>query len=169
MKRRGSLPTAASEISPKKPKFEIEDDVGDEVSDFGELAKTYLRPYQHNARFLDKKCGIRREEGGRFMIRDSVLTVHDMSDISINGSHFRGTRGLWELSTRKNVTRGVVTTDDLKRYKTILQLTNAHLQGYEPGGNVQTSRRTKFREGISKLFAQTRRSRGVELSLHRHW
>jgi hypothetical protein len=64
-----------------------------------------------------------------------------------------------------NVTRCVMTADDLKRYKTILQLTNAYLQGYEPGGNVQTSRGPNFREVISKLFPQTRRQQGVELSL----
>jgi hypothetical protein len=169
VKRRESLSTAAAEIAPKKPKFKIDDDVEDEVSDFGELASPYLKPYLHNARFLDKQYGIRREDDGRLMIGDSVLTVDDTSDISINGRHFKGTRGLWELLTRKNVTRGVVTADDLKRYKTILQLTNAHLQGFEPGGNVQTSRGPKFREVISKLFPQTRRPRGVELSLSRQW
>jgi hypothetical protein len=89
------------------------------------------------------------------MIGDSILTIDDTRDISINGRHFKGTRGLWELLTRKYGTRGFVTADDLKRYKTISQLTNAHLQGYEPGGNVQTSRGPKFREVISKLFPQT--------------
>ena len=34
--------------------------------------------------------------------------------------------------TRKNINRAVVTSDDLKRYD-YLKLTNAHLQGREPG------------------------------------
>jgi hypothetical protein len=106
------LPTAASEISPKKQKFEIEDDI--EVSDFGEIRSSYLKPYLHNARFLDKQYGIPREDDSRFMIGDSLLTVDDTSDISINGRHFKGSRGLWELLTPKNVTRGVVTEDELK-------------------------------------------------------
>jgi len=38
-----------------------------------------------------------------------------------------------------------VTTDDLKRYKTVLEVTNAYLQGYELVDNEQTSRGTKFR------------------------
>ena len=80
-----------------------------------EIACPYLNPYMHNARFLDKQYGIRREDPGRFMIGDSVLTVDDTSDISINGRHFERTRGLWELLTRKNVTRGFVTAVDLKR------------------------------------------------------
>jgi hypothetical protein len=65
------------------------------------------------------------------------------------------------LLTRINVNRGVVTTDDLKRYKTIVQLTNAHLHGYEPCGNVQKSRGLKFGDVITKLFPQTRRPCGV--------
>jgi IS1 family transposase len=86
------------------------------------------------------------------MIGDSTLPVDDMSDISIKERHLKGARGLWELLTRKNVNRAVVTTDDLKRYD-YLKLTNAYLQGYEPGGNVQTSRATNFREVISKFFS----------------
>ena len=52
------MPTAAAEIAPKKPKFEIdveEDDV--EVSDFGEITRPNLKPYLHNARFIDKQYG----------------------------------------------------------------------------------------------------------------
>ena len=48
------------------------------------------------------------------MIVDSMLTVDDR-DISINGRHFKGTRVLWELLTRRNVIIGVVRADDLKR------------------------------------------------------
>ena len=97
MKRWESLPTAAAEIAHKKPKFEIED--GFEFSDldreyFGELASPYLKPYLHNARFLDKQYCIRREDNGTFMIGGSVLTVDDMSDISINRIHFKWTPGL---------------------------------------------------------------------------
>ena len=103
------------------------------------------------------------------MIGDSVLTVDDTSDMSINGRHFKGTRSLWELLVLKNLTIAVVTADDLKRYKTILELTNGHLQGYEPGGNMHTSLGPKYKDVISKLFPQTRRLRGVELSLHRYW
>jgi hypothetical protein len=41
---------------------------------------------------------------------------------------------------------------------------NAHLQGYEPGDNVQTSRGTRFRDVISKLFPQ--RGGLAELKFH---
>jgi len=55
------------------------------------------------------------------MIGDSVMSIDDTSDMSINRRHFKGTRGLWELLTNKNVNRGVVKTDDLKRYKSTLK------------------------------------------------
>ena len=71
------------------------------------------------------------------MVGDSILTVDDTSDISINGKHFKGTQGLWLLLTRKNVTIGIVTVDGLKRNKRIVVLTNAHLQGKNPRFNVQ--------------------------------
>ena len=68
------------------------------------------------------------------MIGVSVLTVDYTNEISINGKHFKGTRGLWDLLTRKDVTRDFVTADYLKRYKTIVQLNNSHLQVYEHRG-----------------------------------
>ena len=67
------------------------------------------------------------------MIDESILSVEETTDISINGRHFKWNRSLTDLLSTKNVSRGVVTTDDQKRYKTILQLTNANLQGYYPG------------------------------------
>jgi len=95
VKRRESLPTAAAEIDPKKPNFEIDDEV--EVSNYGENSRPNLKRFQHNARFLYKQYGIRRKDDGRVIIGDSKLTVDDTSDISINWRHFKGTRGLWEL------------------------------------------------------------------------
>ena len=98
----------------------VEEDVRDFGRNyFGELACPYITAYLYNRRFLDEQYGIRMEDGW-FMIGDSTLCVDDTSDISIKGRHFKGTRGLWELLTRKNVNRGFVTADDLKRYKTIL-------------------------------------------------
>jgi hypothetical protein len=47
------------------------------------------------------------------MIGDSTLSVDDASNISEKGRHFKGTRGLWELLTLKNVDRGFITANDL--------------------------------------------------------
>ena len=63
--------TAASDIAHKKQKFEIDDCL--EISDldreyFGEFARPYLKPYLHNAKFLDKEYGFLKE--GRRHIHD---------------------------------------------------------------------------------------------------
>jgi transposase-like protein len=68
-----------------------------------------------------------------------------------------GTQGLWELLTRNAVDNKVITEDDLKTYKSILELTNAHLEGYAPGGDIMIIRGPKFNNVISKLFRHTKR------------
>jgi len=66
------------------------------------------------------------------------------SDFHVRKKHFKGTRGLWELLTRKKVNTELVTQSDLKQYKRILTLTSAHLEGYEPGAPIHISKGTKF-------------------------
>jgi len=102
------------------------------------------------------------------MISDSALLVGTDIDITIKGQEFRGTNGLWELLTRINVNRKHLTTNDLKKYKKILVLTNAHLTDYEPGGDIQVTRWPKCHDVISHIFPQTRR-RGIECELRRRW
>ena len=68
------------------------------------MASPYLTPYLYNRRFLVKQYGIRRD-GGTFMIGNSAVSVDETSDITINGKRFKGTKGLWELLTRRNVNR----------------------------------------------------------------
>jgi len=77
-----------------------------------------------------------------------------MRNITIKGKQFKGTDDLWKLLTRKNVNYDTLDKDDLQEYKTILEMTNARLQGYKPGGNMQTSRGTKFKNLITKLFPE---------------
>ena len=93
----------------------MEEEIGDlSTENFGELSSAYLKTYIHTARFLDKQYFNRKEDDGRFMMGDSTLSIDDMSEISINGRHFKWTRVLWELLIRKNVNRGFVITDELK-------------------------------------------------------
>ena len=135
----------------------------------GALASPYVSPYLYESkrRGLDTEYGIRREGDG-FMIGDSRVGVDRDGNIHIKNVEFPATKGLWELLTRKNVNKKSITTDDLKQYKTILELTNAHLEGFRPDGNIRTSRGHKFRDVISRLFPGTRRS-GTEAALRREW
>ena len=136
-KRRASSDSAAVETS----------DSDDAVQD----AYAVSSPYLDNVRFLDEQYGIRRV-GSTLMIGAAPITVHAKGDLTIGGTRYKGTRGLWELLTRKNVNNDVITKCDLNAYKRILVRTNAHLAGNEPGGDIQVSRGIKYAKVISKLF-----------------
>jgi hypothetical protein len=126
------------------------------------MAIPYLTPYLYDEGFLVKQYGLRKEDDN-FMIGDSNVSVDNDGDMYIKEQHFRGTSGLRELLTRKRINKQKVTTNDLKTYKNILEMSHAHLEGYKPGANIQISRGTKYKEIIAKLFPHTRR-RGVELA-----
>jgi hypothetical protein len=57
------------------------------------------------------------------------VTVDTNSDLYIREKHFKGTRGLWELLEK--VDNSLASEDDLKQYKSIEDLTSAHLEGYK--------------------------------------
>ena len=124
-------------------------------------------PYLYKRRFLDTQYGIRKD-GDTFKICDSPVLVDQDGDIKIKENEFRGSEGLWELLTRKNVNKEQVTSDDLRKYKKILLLTNAHLEGYDPAGAINVGRGKKFRKIIVPLFAMLK-SRGVESGVRRSW
>jgi len=102
-------------------------------------------------RLLDTRYGIRRE-GDHLKIGNSTVTVDNMRNIIIKGKEFKGT---------EDVNYGSIDKNDLQRYKTILEMTNAHLKGYKPGGNIETSRGTKFKNVIEKLFPEAKRQQWV--------
>jgi hypothetical protein len=93
-----------------------------------------------------------RKEGSKFFISNSDVTVDANSDLYIKDKHFKSTQGLWKLLTRKSVNKNFINKDDLKQYKNILNLTSAHLEGYEPDAPIHVSRGIKFKTVIEKLF-----------------
>jgi len=114
----------------------------------GPIASPYIVPYVYNRRYLDTQYGLRKY-GDSFKIDDSAVFVEPNSNITIKGTEFRGTTGLLELLTRKYVDRKNITTDDLKKYKKIMEVTNAHLTSYQPGGDIQITRGAKYRKIIA--------------------
>jgi len=103
-----------------------------------------------------------------FMVGDSPIVFDTCGDITIKDRVFKGSKGLWELLTRKNVNTEVINKDDLKSYKKILKMTNAHLIQYQPSGNINITRGKRFRDNIAPLVAKPK-GRVVEFSLRRKW
>jgi hypothetical protein len=121
-----SLPSTSGFETPSKVEIQSDNDVdATEVSpehvrtfgreNFGELASPYLTPYTYNNWFLDKQYGIRKEADGTLMIGNALRSVDNDSNITIYDRHYNGTKGLWELLTRKNVNK----TSNCSRYANI--------------------------------------------------
>jgi hypothetical protein len=166
-----AVPTAAASGEPTQPSersaIEEEEAVDFTKRKFGKTASPYLVPYIYDKEFLDRQYGIRKS-GDHYMVGDSNVSIDHASDIYVKNRRFKGTEGLWELLTRKNPNLEIVAEDDYKNYKSILLMTNGHLEHYRPDGNIQISRGNKYRNVISKLFQQSRR-RGVESALNKRW
>jgi len=86
-------------------------------------------------RFLDTQYGICRD-GKQLMTGDYPVFIDPDANLTIKGTAFRSTVGLWELLTRKNMNTQLIGKEDLKTYKKILILTNVHLTRYQPGDNI---------------------------------
>ena len=146
----------------EEPEYYIPPDEMEELEErlqekVGSTAGEYLSPYMKRSRYLDTAFGIRREDDGSFMIGNSPLTVDEESNVIIHGETFKGTAGLWELLTRKNVNKSLTTEKDLSMYKRILQLTNAHLENNQSFNKIKTTRGSKFKAVISQLFPPKKR------------
>jgi hypothetical protein len=128
---------------------------------FGAIASPYVSAYVYHTGNVDNDLGMRRYADGTFRIGDADVEIdHDSNDI-VQGKSYKGTRGLFELLTRKKVDQTFITERDFKSYKEILQATHGHLQNNDPAGDIKTKRGTKFKDVISKLFptdSVTRRS-----------
>ena len=84
------------------------------------------------------------------------MLVDPDGDITIKENEFRGSEGFWELLTLKNVNKEQVTTDDLRKYKKILLLTNGHLEGYQREESLMSA------EGKNSAKLSPRFSRGLK-------
>ena len=86
------------------------------------------------------------------MMGDSIISVNRKSNIIIKGKHFKGTRGLQEILTRKDLNNKMIAESDPKKYKSILETTNAHLEGFETGNHILIVRGPTFTKVNAKLF-----------------
>jgi hypothetical protein len=155
--------------SPTSTRFEAntDDDVGgggvseEDVrtfaeESFGSVASPHLSPFVNRRGVLDTNYGLRKE-GDKFFIGNFDVTVDANIDLYIKNKHFIGTPVLWELLTRKYVNKKLVKKDDIMQYKSIFNLTSAHLEVYESDAPIHVSCGIKFSTVITKLFPQTRR------------
>jgi hypothetical protein len=53
--------------------------------------------------------------------------------------------------TRKDIDTDMISPNDMKQYKSILKMTNAHLTRFEAGDNIKICRGLKYTEVISNV------------------
>jgi hypothetical protein len=63
------------------------------------------------------------------MIGNSTINLVEPGVITVRGKRFKLTKGLWELLTHKDVDKDTIYPNDMRRYKSILEMTDAHLKG----------------------------------------
>jgi hypothetical protein len=119
---------------------------------FGTVASPYVAAYAFRTGILDSEFGMRRDADGTFRIGNAAVVIDQDSNVNIKGKTYTGTRGLFELLTRKKVDKTFITDSDLQTYKAILEATHGHLENNDPSGVLKTTRGIKFRDVISKLF-----------------
>jgi len=136
---------------------------------FGSVASPYIASYVLHASDVDNDFGMRRDIDGAFRIGNANVEIDRDSNVIVKGISYKGTRGLFELLTRK-VDRSFITDSDMKAYRTILQATHGHLENNDPSGGIKTTRGAKYKDIISKLFPAGRVTRhGCESTLKQKW
>ena len=91
---------------------------------FGAVASPYVSSYVYRKGNLDRDYGMRRDTDGTFRIGNAEVVIDQDSNVFVNGKSYRGTRGLFELLTRKKVDQSFITRSDLPSYR-------------DPGGNAR--------------------------------
>ena len=105
---------------------------------------------------------MRRDADGQFRIGNASIDIDQDSNVFVQGKSYRGTRGLFELPTRKKVYQCFITDTDLKA-------THGHLENHDPSGVIKTTGGVKFKDVISKLFPVGVRKCGGESAFRQKW
>jgi hypothetical protein len=161
--RKSSSDSDDEELNVELPELEKKEIETFTNKNFGDIAGVYLAPYLHTPRATDTIFGLYRDRDGNFKIGHSQVEIQN-NDLYIEDKYFKGTRGLWELLTKKSVDLSKVTSLDKQVYKQILVLTNAHLKNNEPFNQIKANRGKKYKDIIAKLFP----SKAIEAK-HQHW
>jgi hypothetical protein len=111
---------------------------------FGSVIHPYVSAYVYRTGNIEKDFGMRREGDGTYRIRNAAVHIDQDSNVFVQGKYYKGTRGLFELLTRKKMDRYFITDRDLTSYRETLESTLGHLELNDPAGVIKTTRGAKF-------------------------
>jgi len=92
------------------------------------------------------------------MVGDSPVFIDTDDNFTIKSTAFRWSEGLWKLLTRNNMCGSYQYGRSKDVYK-LFVMTNAHLNRYQPGDNINIKRRKNF--VISLRLSLRKRTDGV--------
>jgi len=116
----------------------------------GPVAEQYLRLFATQQE-VDKTFGI-YDKHGKFYIGDSPIEI-DGDNITVKGTQYTGTLGLWELLIMKETDRNIYTDNDRAEYAEILKQTSVMKHGNNPATNKpKSSKGYKYKVIIKPIW-----------------
>ena len=123
-----------------------------DITNLGSIAvnnlKRYFKPNEG-----DLSTGI-RDKDGSFYIGSEPVRIRD-NNIIIDNTEYRGTSGLWNLLTSKNIPdKSEYTPEDLVNYSYIMAKTNTARNKYNPRGQYRGGNNRKMNELIKPFVRE---------------
>lgn len=117
----------------------------------GQLTRSYILKMLHSVPKGRNYhvYGARLDSGG-LMIGDTPLEVDDDDNLMIKGKTYPASQGIFELIFKPIPVK--YSSRDLKNFKEILKLTNAHRKQYSSNSPIHRNSSKKYKNVIIKLF-----------------
>ena len=154
-----SEPTIPSEVKtePKKEEEEVEEEGREEQPEeniFEQLIESAP------ADKIDEYFGIVETEDDRYKMGNKTVELHG-NDITIEGTHYKGTPGLWTLIMFKKPNEELYTTEDMATYEKMVRQTNLITSPNNLRPNSRINSTYKMRE-IFKKFTEVQQGHGID-------
>lgn len=134
----------------------INDSLSEESENEMVPADEYISALDKNdTNYLDLIYGVRKESNGTYTLGKFPVTF-GKNEIEINRFRYPKTDGLMELLVAKHPNTTIITPNDKKNYKEILEISSAHRKGTKPNEPIRTHNSNKFNNIISQLFSATK-------------
>ena len=157
-----SEPTIPSEVKtePKKEEEEVE-----EVEEEGREEQPEENIFEQliesaPADKIDEYFGIVETEDDRYKMGNKTVELHG-NDITIEGTHYKGTPGLWTLIMFKKPNEELYTTEDMATYEKMVRQTNLITSPNNLRPNSRINSTYKMRE-IFKKFTEVQQGHGID-------
>lgn len=131
--------------------------LNDYFSQYPPLTRQYIEGYFTKRKNYDKTYGVKFDlQSNNLYIGNMDLKFGDDSEIIIGDKIYDGSSGLYNLLFMNEPTK--YDRKNLTDYKEILQITSAHKRNYDPLGQINGTRSSKYRKIIKPLFQRKKRA-----------